>query len=279
MFVQQAGIALENAFTFLLTARGTPLAPPAVERSADGAVQIHRNPLLPHRAAQTALARAGQRHIPYDFAMDIADTSGYFCSEVVSAAYAAQGLKLWSGESTISTPGVRTWLAGFGVRNFTTLEPSDLEYDPQLRVVGEWRDPEALMKDHVDNAVVDALLEGAERGDPVGWSRMMLPFARGLKAYSVVLNWFGVVGPVPEGMSATSALRHRWLVGEHSRIRDVVIRGVEKFKEEKGYTPPYWEILAIARSAKGGAGCPMRRRTWPPPRRGCPRRGGCRPGR
>jgi hypothetical protein len=208
--------------------------------------QVAFDPLLPHRAATTALARTAQRHTPYDFAMDIADTTGYFCSEVVSAAYAAHGLKLWRGESTISTPGVRNWLAGFGVRHFTTLEPSDLEYDPQLRIVGEWRDPGTLLKDHVDNAVVDAMLEGAERGDRIGWSLMMLPVARILKAYSVVLNWFGGVGPVPEGMSATSALRHRWLVGEHNRMRDEVLRGVEKFGWRN--ITHILEILAIARA-------------------------------
>lgn len=47
-----------------------------------------------------------------------------------------------------------------------TPEPSDLEYDPQLRVVAEWRDRDTLWQDHLDNAVVDVMLESAERGEP-----------------------------------------------------------------------------------------------------------------
>ncbi len=208
------------------------------------------DPRLPHRAAELALTRARKRHIPYDFAMDTQDTTGMFCSEVVSSAYAALGVKLWMGMSTISSPGVAGWLADFGVRHFETQEPSDLEYDPQLRVVAEWRDPDALLKDHVDNAITDALLEGAEAGEkiPVRW--YMVPVARMVKFYSSLLNLMGKIGPIPEGMSAASALRHQWLVDRHNLMREGVLRGVDEFRRDKGYTPPYWELLKMARIEK-----------------------------
>ena len=48
--------------------------------------------------------------------------------------------------SRISAPGTRQWLAALGVKRFDTQEPSDLEYDPQLRVVAEWRDPQTLQR-------------------------------------------------------------------------------------------------------------------------------------
>jgi hypothetical protein len=211
---------------------------------------IVADPELPRKAAELALTRARQRHIPYDFAMDVRDTTGMFCSEVVSSAYGALGVKLWMGMSSISTPGVAGWLAGFGVRHFETQEPSDLEYDPQLRVVAEWRDPDALLKDHIDNAVIDALLEGAEAGEriPVRW--YLLPVTRVVKFYSIVLNLMGKVGPIPEGMASTPALRHLWLVGQHDRMRNGILRRVEKFRRENGYTPPYWELLKMARDEK-----------------------------
>jgi hypothetical protein len=56
-------------------------------------------------------------------------------------------MALWMGISHISSPGLRKWLSAFGVTHFETQEPSDLEYDPQLVVVAEWRDPETLRKD------------------------------------------------------------------------------------------------------------------------------------
>jgi len=212
--------------------------------------QVVADPLLPHRAAAYAMREATNRHIPYDFAMDYADPAKQFCSEVASAAYQAHGIKLWMGVSYLSTPGVTSWLSALGVRHFETQEPADLEYDPQLRVVAEWRDPEALFKDHVDNAVIDAMLERAEAGEPLGYNRWLLPTARLAKAYSVLKNWFGGVGPVPEGMSATTALRVDRLKTNHAMLYARVIESAEKFKVERGYAPPYWELVRLAREAR-----------------------------
>src|SRR5207253_7493734 len=99
--------------------------------------QLVAAPMLPHKAATAALHEAMNRHIPYDFAMDWSDPSQQFCSEVASAAYSPLGVKLWMNLSHLSTPGVTAWLSALGVRHFETQEPSDLEYDAQLRVVAE----------------------------------------------------------------------------------------------------------------------------------------------
>ena len=154
------------------------------------------------------------------------------------------------GLSHLSTPGVTGWLSALGVRHFETQEPSDLEYDPQLHVVAEWRDPETLFKDHADNAVIDVMLEGAERGEKLEFNPWLLPPVRLAKAWSVILNWCGKVGPIPEGMSATTALRVRRLTSNHAALKARVLNNAEKFKSEKGYTPPYWELVRLAREAK-----------------------------
>jgi hypothetical protein len=211
---------------------------------------VRADPLLPHRAAEQARAEARRRHIPYDFAMDYADHSKMFCCELASAAYRANGVTLWMGMSHLSTRGVITWLGALGVRQFESQEPSDLEYDPQLSVVAEWHDPEALFQDHVDNAVIDAMLEGAEQGEMLDYNRWRLPLSRVAKAYSVVKNWFGGVGPVPEGMSATTGLRAETLRIRHAAIKARLLESIEEFKAGRGYTPPYWELVALARKAK-----------------------------
>jgi hypothetical protein len=208
------------------------------------------DPLLPHRAASQALSNTVARHIPYDFAMNCADAGQQFCSEVAAVAYQHTGITLWMGLSHLSTPGVTSWLSALGVRHFETQEPSDLEYDPQLRVVAEWREPETLFKDHADNAVIDVMLEGAERGETLGFNPWMLPPVRLAKAWSVVLNRLGKVGPIPEGMSATTALRVRRLISNHALLKAHLLDKAEKFKAEKGYTPPYWELVRLAREAK-----------------------------
>lgn len=207
------------------------------------------DPMLPHKAASQAASAAKAGHIPYDFAMDHADPAKQFCSEVASAAYQTQGVTLWMGLSHLSTPGVTAWLSALGVRHFETQEPSDLEYDPQLRVVAEWRDPDTLFKDHADNAVIDVMLEAAERGEKLDYNLWLLPVTRLAKAYSVVKNWFAKVGPIPEGMSAATALRVQKLKATHADIKVRLLEKAERFKAERGYLPPYWELVRLAREA------------------------------
>lgn len=210
---------------------------------------VQADPIVAHRAAERALHDARSRRIPYDFEMRYDDPSKLFCSEVASAAYASVGVRLWKGMSTISTPGLRAWLGAFGVRYFETQEPSDLEYDPQLSVVAEWRDPETLYQDHLDNAVTEAMLEGAERGEPLKHVQSLLPVARLMKAYSFVLNMVGEEGPIPEGMTATAALRNRWYSDRHAAARDLLTTKADAFRLEKGYRPPYWRLLEMARAS------------------------------
>lgn len=225
------------------------------------------DPLLPHRAASRMLARARAGHIPYDFAMDYADPSRLFCSEVASSPYRDLGITLWTGISTISAPGLRRWLASFGVRHFETQEPSDLEYDPQLVVVAEWHDPVALAQDHIDNAVVDAMLEGAERGDALSFPWYRLPAARLLKAYSWVRTRFGATGPIPEGMGPAAALRHASFSARQRRLAERVRDAAGAFEKRRGYWPPYWVLLDLAREAAfGGAGASRTTTAWVPAR-------------
>ena len=209
--------------------------------------QMMEDPLLPHRAAAAALARAEAGHVPYDFAMDFEDDEKLFCSEVALAAYRSVGVELWPGESTISSPGLAGWLAAFGVENFYTQCPSDLEYQPHVRVVAEWRDGATLWQDHLDNAVIDVLLEGAEQGDELGYDWYLLPFARVAKGYSMVLNSLGKVGPVPEGMSAVAALRNEWFSSRHAELRRQLEAAASEFERDRGYKPPYWELVRLAR--------------------------------
>jgi hypothetical protein len=241
----ERGVAVSSADDYL---RDTKLRVMVLRLRSD-LPAIRHDPLLPHRAAHAMLQRALARHVPYDFSMDFDDTTKLFCSEVAGSAYRAFGVHLWMGMSHLSSPGLRRWLAAFGVRHFETQEPSDLEYDPQLRVVAEWRDPETLRKDHIDNAVTEAMLEGAERGDRLGYRWYMLPVARIVKAYSAVLNLFGAIGPIPEGMSAASALKHESYATRHEAAAAALRMYSEQFRRDEGFEPPYWELVRMARKA------------------------------
>jgi hypothetical protein len=210
---------------------------------------LRKDPMLPHKAATGALEKARHSHIPYDFQMDYKDHTGQFCSEVVSAAYEPLDVKFWTGPTFISAPAVVTSLASFGVTHFETQEPAELEFDPQLVVVAEWRDRNTLFRAHVDDAVTDAMLESTQPGRSLSYNPWLLPLTRLAKAYSVLLNAFGKIGPVPEGMSATTALRVKKYRNDHTEIANLVLKSAEQFKSKNSYTPPYWELVNMARDA------------------------------
>jgi hypothetical protein len=205
------------------------------------------DPMLPHKAAKDALDAALSHHTPYDFKMNFRDSTALFCSEVGSLAYKHQGIQLWQGVSTISSKGVINWLQEFGVKNFVTQMPSDLEYDPQLSVVAEWRDPQTLRKDHIDNAVMDVLLEKADSGKKIRYDHWKLPFVRVLKGWCMLQNRFGKAGMIPEGMSATQALKNQYFVKMYQTLRMNSEANVDGFIKEFNYFPPYWQIVSIAR--------------------------------
>jgi hypothetical protein len=171
-----------------------------------------------------------------------------FCSEVVSRAYAYCGIRLWMGMSHISSPTTTAWLASLGVRNFETQEPSDLEYDPQLEVAGEWISARNLFRAHLDDAVTDTMFEEATAGAPLPYNQWLLPFSRLAKGYSSLLNVFGIIGPVPEGMSATVALRVSCFQKEHELRKERLAGKAAEFQSHNGYVAPFWELLKIAKA-------------------------------
>ncbi|HUP52175.1 MAG TPA: YiiX/YebB-like N1pC/P60 family cysteine hydrolase [Longimicrobiales bacterium] len=208
------------------------------------------DPLLPHRAAESMLARVRAGHIPYDFAMAWRDETAAFCSEIIYHAYREQDVELWGLKASMSAPGLVRWLADMGVREFTTLVPSDLEYDPQVRAVVEWRNAPTLMDFRLDNAITDALLEEAERGAHLGYAWYALPAARLVKTYSLGQSVLGATPTIPNGMSAATALRVDALVSTiHPVVKEELVARTAAFRATIGYEAPYWTLVQLAREA------------------------------
>ena len=205
--------------------------------------------MLPQKAAKCMFDEAGKRHILYDFKMNFNDTVEMFCSEVASYAYRTNGLQIWKYPSTISSQGVVNWLHDFGVENFVTQMPSDLEYDPQLVVVAEWRHPQTLFKDHIDNAVMDALLQKANQGKIIEYNIWQLPIVRVIKGYCIIKNMFGKMGMIPEGMSATKALKNQSFVAMHVDVKNKIMQMADEFFNQNGYRAPYWQLVKFAETA------------------------------
>lgn len=206
------------------------------------------DPLAPHKAAAAMYARAAAGHLPYDFALDWNDDGKMFCSEVAYHAYRKVGIELWKRRTTLTSPGVRAWLSDLGVLNFTTILPSDLEYDPDLVAVVEWRDPDVLKDDRIDNAMMDALLEDAERGTRLGYRSFQPVFFGLAKAWSQVQSLLGFKRSIPEGMSIGAALRVNGLLKTVAvEMRSGIRRKIAAEREKSGYEPPYWVLLELSR--------------------------------
>jgi hypothetical protein len=211
---------------------------------------LQEDPLAAHRAASAILERAKATRVPYDFAMDWNDSSRMFCSEIVHSAYRSSGIDLWAYKPQLSSPGLVRWLGDMGVTHFTTLIPSDLEYDPKLAPVTEWRNAEALMLDRLDNVTLDVLLEGAERGDRLGYTPLTYLPGGLAKIWSGLESAFGATPTIPDGMSVDTALRVRSLVKTvHPRLRAAISNAAEQFRTQRGYPAPYWTLTDLARQA------------------------------
>jgi hypothetical protein len=156
---------------------------------------------------------------------------------------------LWQGVSTISSPGVVNWLKAFGVENFVTQMPGDLEYDPQLSIVAEYRDPETLLKEHTDNAVMDVLLEEADQGKQIDYNLWQLPVVRLVKGWCMIKNYFGKPAIIPEGMSATQALKNQYFVAMYQQLKEKTVDKISQFKKQNNYQPPYWQMIKLAKEA------------------------------
>lgn len=210
---------------------------------------LKADPMLPHKAAYYMYVESTARHIPYDFKMDYYDPSAMFCSEVGSYAYKHHGLQLWEFTSTISSEGIMDWLRSFGVENFVTQMPSDLEYDPMLSVVAEWRDKETLFADHLDNAVMDVLIEKANAGEKLDYNIWLLPVVRVLKGYSFLLTTIGKEGIIPQGMSAVTALKNNDFVARFQQLKSLTKKKVKAFEQKYNYVPPYWQLVSFAEAS------------------------------
>ena len=54
---------------------------------------------------------------------------------------------------------------------------------------------------------------------------------------------------IPEGMSATQALKNQYFVAIYNQLRDETTMQIEQFIQVNHYRPPYWQLVKLARNA------------------------------
>ena len=211
---------------------------------------IQQDPLAPHKAASAILDSLRKNPVSYDFTLDWKDRSKMFCAEVPYHAYQSVGIDLWIHKSGLTSQGLKNWLGDIGVKHFTTIIPSDLEYDPKLAPVAEWRDLSALRSDRLDNITLDVLLEAAEQGDRLDYHWYEYLIGIFVKLWSWFKSVFDYEPTIPEGMSISAALRVNTLAKKiHPILKKDIEQAAQRFEKEHGYVAPYWVLRGMARNA------------------------------
>jgi hypothetical protein len=93
------------------------------------------------------------------------------------------------------------------------------------------------------------MLEHAVEGKRLEFPWYELPVGRALKAWSKAKNLMGKPGKVPDGMSAAAALRNLAFSKQQEEIAGKVTVAADEFERKKGYPPPYWRLVELARTA------------------------------
>ncbi len=131
----------------------------------------HPDADLAHRAAETIFRQVRRsrwffrQHIPYDFSMELDDTGRLFCSKLIRLAYAeaSDGGFVMPAFPTRFHQASRDFLDRIGVTAVETFAPGDMELEPRLEAIAEWRDFDRTSNLRLQDFVMAKLFEWMER--------------------------------------------------------------------------------------------------------------------
>jgi hypothetical protein len=92
-------------------------------------------------------------------------------------------------------------------------------------------------------------LIGFQSNREISYPVLKLPFVRLVKAWCMLKNLFGSVGIIPEGMSATQALKNQRFVSKHKNLLAASLIRIAEFRNKHKYRPPYWQLVKLCREA------------------------------
>lgn len=130
----------------------------------------HRDADLAHKAAEDMYThvRASRgwfaRRIPYDFSMELQGYDKLFCSKLIRQAYdeaSGGACKLPAFPSRFER-GARDFLDRIGVTARASFAPGDLELEPSMEAIAEWRDFERTSHLRLQDFVMMKIFEWME---------------------------------------------------------------------------------------------------------------------
>lgn len=133
----------------------------------------HRDAALAHRAAEEmyrhVVATRGflARRIAYDFSMQLDGYDKLFCSKLIRQAYdqASDGACKLPAYPTTFERGARDFLDRIGVTARVSFAPADLELEPTMEAIAEWRDFERTSHLRLQDFTMMKIFEWMEERD------------------------------------------------------------------------------------------------------------------
>jgi hypothetical protein len=137
--------------------RAAPHARAMVFRPRDRAAAHHAAERM---AARARAAKASGKPVPYDLQVDLDDPERLFCAEVVRHGMA----EATGGRTLLPTYPTRLtafaghgFLEALGIRGSSTFAPGDLEVEPTMDLVAEWRNPLLTERARIEDAALTAM--------------------------------------------------------------------------------------------------------------------------
>jgi hypothetical protein len=182
--------------------------------------------LIPHKSAKLAFDEISNNRIRYDYTPG--EDENFSNAELVQYYYEIPGMNF-------SVEGIN-------------ISPAVFEVSPSLVEVFEVRDQSSLIRGRIKEFSIRALIKMLRENEIEDQNIFLLPVARLIKLYSIILENFDKEGPIPAGMPADEALKLWILNKEYGKIHSEVEKFVRDFKDNNGRFPNYREMeVSISR--------------------------------
>ncbi|MCB0504753.1 MAG: hypothetical protein KDC58_04540 [Cyclobacteriaceae bacterium] len=201
--------------------------------------QIIETPELPVLVASRLYKMANEGRIKYDYQLDL-DTRDYLYDwEMLNGVFKKYDFSLGTEKKLSNTHTIRV-----GSDKLIN-EPFELEYDPQLMVVGEWYNTQTLYDKRVLTAATSSVILSSPKMRFV--NPILLPIYRIKKGLSMIMNQFGYKGLIAQGVSAQTQMALDALHQEQKKVVEELSEELHKYESEQKHRATYLKMLQSAK--------------------------------
>lgn len=140
-----------------------PIEDHILQGNARESIYRYHDQQLAHAAAKAMYEMAKKfkepNNIPYDFERDMNEPSAFDCSEVVREGFkrASHGKILFPMYITRLPKDLMPFINSLGIKTDLSFSPEDMDVDPRVELVAEWRDLNKVEDVRIKNQIADSM--------------------------------------------------------------------------------------------------------------------------